>query len=90
MTYAERILKFFESKMHAWDDDVTNNHRFIDGEEAATILKAILESNEKLVEKIRMSISRSDDYGDSHCSQPIRQALKDHAADMEKILEGPP
>jgi hypothetical protein len=79
MTYTERILKFAQfdhMKGTHWNED-----------RILPILKAIMESNEKLVEKIRMSISRSDDYGDSHCSQPIRQALKDHAADMEKILE---
>lgn len=28
-----------------------------------------------LIEAIKESIARSDDYGDSHCSKPIREAL---------------
>lgn len=31
---------------------------------------------EPLISAIKLSIARSEDYGDSYCSQPIREALK--------------
>ena len=42
-------------------------------------------ANAELVEAIRSSIARSDDYGDSHCSQPIRQALKKYDRDLRQL-----
>jgi hypothetical protein len=38
-----------------------------------------------LVEAIRKSIARSDVYGDSYCSKPIREALRQWESQEEKI-----
>lgn len=40
-------------------------------------LTTLREKSAKLVEAAKQSVARSDDYGDSHCSAPLRQALKD-------------
>lgn len=38
--------------------------------------KDLSAENERLRGAIKLSIARSDDYGDSFCSQPIREVLK--------------
>ena len=38
-----------------------------------------------LVEAIEKSIARSDDYGDSHCSQPIRKALTAYQHEIKEM-----
>lgn len=66
----ERVNKLFfdeEELMHKWQ------HK-------ADTLRAQLKI---AVDAIKQSVARSDDYGDSHCSQPIRQAL----ASIEKLRE---
>lgn len=37
-------------------------------------IKIIEQEKRVLLEAIKKSIARSDDYGDSHCSAPIREA----------------
>jgi hypothetical protein len=37
----------------------------------------------KLVEAVRSSIARSEEYGDLYCSQPICQALEAFKEDLE-------
>lgn len=56
-----------------------NVDRANDGHEGARLEHArtreLTEALVQAVEAIQQSIARSDDYGDSHCSQPIREAL---------------
>lgn len=48
----ERVRRRAESQMHAWDDDVTNNNRFMDGEECMVFLTELLAIIEEQAEAL--------------------------------------
>ncbi len=52
------------------------------------ILQALVEVIKVQGEAIDNSIARSDDYGDSHCSQLIREAQAAAAAILEGAMKG--
>jgi hypothetical protein len=64
------------------DDGDVRNAEFI--AHSRSDIPALVEALVEALEAIDRSIARSDDYGDSHCSQPIRQAR----TKIEQIMTG--
>lgn len=93
MTIAERLkekLEFDEKDAHrqamlmGFDSNRHNEHKAFEygSRSENSRLAAILARLVECVEAMQSSVARSDDYGDSHCSQPIRQALSALAKEL--------
>lgn len=54
---SKRVLEKFESKCFPWDDDPSNNNRWIDGEHARTIVQSLLELVDAQAEALAPALS---------------------------------